>query len=297
MQTATNTTAEAFQDDFELDDVMLSAVSWPAIFAGSLTAIALSLVLLILGSGLGFSAISPWSGTGASATTLALSTVIWLIITQWVSSGIGGYITGRLRTRWFGTHPHEVFFRDTAHGLLTWALASVLTAALLASAISTIVSGTSHAAGKAVTVAVAMHDTNGPKTAGNPTAYYVDSLFRQDQAALPPANQDIRTETARILLMDLRNGSLPENDRTYISRLVAAQTGVTQDVAAQRVDTMLAQINADEEKAKEAAETARKTSASFSIFTALSMFIGAFIACLTAALGGKCRDEDKACAR
>ncbi len=96
-----------------------SAVSWAAIFAGSVGAAALSLLLLILGTGLGFSAVSPWSTEGISATTLGFSAIAWLSFTQIAASGMGGYLAGRLRTRWFGAHNDEVFFRDTAHGFLT----------------------------------------------------------------------------------------------------------------------------------------------------------------------------------
>jgi hypothetical protein len=302
MQTSSNTAVDNSYDDLELEDAVFSAVSWAAIFAGALTAVALSLVLLILGSGLGFAAMSPWSNAGATASALTLSAIVWLIVMQWASAGVGGYITGRLRMRWLSTHHDEVFFRDTAHGLLTWALASVVTAALFASVMSSIVGGAAHAAGKAATVAAAVHDQNGAKAAGgmsaSPYAYYVDGLFRQDQATtVPPANQDVRTETGRILVMDLKNGNLPDNDKAYIAKLVSQQTGLTQDAAAQRVNATVTQIQADEAKAKDAADTARKASASFSIFTALSMFIGAFIACLAAALGGKCRDDEKVCIR
>src|ERR1700722_16497406 len=107
-----------------------SAASWSAIFAGALVAIAVSVVLFALGSGLGFAAVSPWRSEGVSATTFAITTAIWFIVVQWLSSAVGGYIAGRLRTRWIGTHAHEVFFRDTAHGFVTWALATVLVAAL-----------------------------------------------------------------------------------------------------------------------------------------------------------------------
>jgi hypothetical protein len=223
MQTSSNTAVDNSYDDLELEDAVFSAVSWAAIFAGALTAVALSLVLLILGSGLGFAAMSPWSNAGATASALTLSAIVWLIVMQWASAGVGGYITGRLRMRWLSTHHDEVFFRDTAHGLLTWALASVVTAALFASVMSSIVGGAAHAAGKAATVAAAVHDQNGAKAAGgmsaSPYAYYVDGLFRQDQATtVPPANQDVRTETGRILVMDLKNGNLPDNDKAYIAR-------------------------------------------------------------------------------
>src|ERR1700722_18040446 len=126
-----------------------SAASWPAIIAGAFVAAAVSLVLLALGSGLGFAAISPWPGHGVTATTFAVTTAIWLIVMQWISASLGGYITGRLRTRWIGTHTHEVFFRDTAHGLVMWAVATVLTATAAAASLTAALEGGAHAAGAA----------------------------------------------------------------------------------------------------------------------------------------------------
>src|ERR1700730_4835360 len=96
----------------------ISAVSWPAIIAGAVVAAAASLVLVVLGSGLGLASVSPWRNVGASATTFTIMTAIWLIVVQWAASGLGGYLTGRLRTKWVGTHTNEVFFADTAHGSL-----------------------------------------------------------------------------------------------------------------------------------------------------------------------------------
>jgi hypothetical protein len=109
-----------------------SAVSWASIIAGAFVAAAVSLVLLALGSGLGFAAVSPWPDRGVSPSTFAITTAIWLIVMQWLSSAAGGYIAGRLRTKWTGTHTHEVFFRDTAHGFITWAVASVFVAVVFA---------------------------------------------------------------------------------------------------------------------------------------------------------------------
>ena len=107
-----------------------SEVAWSAIWAGAATAIAFSLILLMLGSGLGFAAISPWPGVGTSPTTFNIAAGIWLIVTQWLSSAVGGYMAGRMRHRWLSLHSDEVFFRDTAHGLVTWATASILVVAV-----------------------------------------------------------------------------------------------------------------------------------------------------------------------
>ena len=123
-----------------------SAVSWPAIIAGAVVATSASLLLLALGSGLGLIAASPWPGSGASAGTITTLGAIWLIAVQWIASGFGGYLTGRLRTKWVGTHNHEVFFRDTAHGFVTWALATLVLAVVIAAAVASAL-GTSVRAG------------------------------------------------------------------------------------------------------------------------------------------------------
>src|SRR6185503_13928484 len=118
-----------------------SAVSWAAVIAGALVAVAASLLLMLVGSGIGLSLVSPWSYANPTVTTFAVSSVIWLVVVQWLSSALGGYLAGRLRTRWTGVRSDEVNFRDSAHGLLTWALATVIVASLLTSAVSSIIGG------------------------------------------------------------------------------------------------------------------------------------------------------------
>jgi hypothetical protein len=111
-----------------------SGISWPAVIGGAFTAAALSLILLSLGTGLGFSSVSPWSNIEATASTVKAEAVIWLIFTQIIAFAMGGYLAGRLRTKCVDIHTDEVYFRDTAHGLLVWAVGIVLMAAFLASA-------------------------------------------------------------------------------------------------------------------------------------------------------------------
>ena len=117
----------------------MSAVSWGAIIAGAVAAAALSLILLMLGVGLGLSAVSPWANYGASAATFGVSTILWVTLTPLLACAMGGYIAGRLRTRWVGAQTDEIYFRDTAHGFLAWAVASLATAVLLTSVIGSIV--------------------------------------------------------------------------------------------------------------------------------------------------------------
>src|SRR5580658_7497511 len=121
------------------NETSTSGVSWPAITAGAFVAAALSLSLLTLGAGAGLSSWSPWFNAGASPSAVGIGAIVWFIVIEIVASGLGGYLTGRLRTKWVDVHTDEVYFRDTAHGFLSWAVAFVITAVLLISAATSVV--------------------------------------------------------------------------------------------------------------------------------------------------------------
>ncbi|KRB25956.1 MULTISPECIES: hypothetical protein [Mesorhizobium] len=281
-----------------------TAVSWGPIIAGAFAASTLTFVLMLLGSGLGLSMVSPWSGSGASATTFAVSTAIWLIVVQWLSSGVGGYLAGRLRTKWVGIHTDEVYFRDTAHGFLAWALATLLVVGVLGSALSAALGSgvqavSTVASGAAMGASAGASANAGGASANNATSYLVDSLFRPaDPAKLAGTNPDSDAaavgQASRILVASAAAGEISADDKTYLSQLVAARTGLSEADAKARVDAMVAKVEDAKVKAKQAADTARKASATFALLGALSLAIGAFIASAAAALGGRQRDEEEA---
>jgi hypothetical protein len=274
-----------------IQESAVSAISWAAIIGGAFAAAAISLLLFALGAGVGLASASPWSGAGASATTFTVAAAVWLIVIQWLSSGLGGYLTGRLRTKWVGVHTHEVFFRDTAHGFLTWAVASVVVAVFLASSVSSVVSGGAHIAGNVASGAAQGATQGAASSPGSSTGYFVDSLFRSDQPNTNASPQETRGEATRILTKSIANGSVDAADRTYLAKLVATRTGLSQADAEKRVDDVVAQEKAAEVKVREAADAARKAAASLSFFTFFSMLIGAFIASVAGAIGGRQRDE------
>ena len=264
-----------------------SAASWAAIIAGAFVAGGASLILLALGSGLGFASVSPWSGQGVSATTFTVATAIWLIVTQWISAALGGYIAGRLRTRWIGTHTHEVFFRDTAHGLVTWAVATVAVAALVSNSLFSLIGGTAHvASGAASASAHGMMES-----ATTMTAYGTDKLFRSSRSTDGGATGDPRPEAAHIMANALATGGVPDADRSYLAARISMNSGISVPDAQKRIDDWISAAMAAETKAKEAADMARKAASRASIYTALALLVGAFIACVSAALGGRLRDE------
>jgi hypothetical protein len=268
----------------------VSAVSWPAIVAGGLTAVAATLILLMVGAGLGFSSVSPWAGQGASATSLAVGTVIWLIVVQWLSSGVGGYVAGRLRTSWTGVDRDEVFFRDTVHGLLAWALATMIGVALLSSAVGTIIGAGARGVGAASEGAL----QTAAATIGPMSQYDLDALMRPAQvgdASRDTTATDVAPEVLRIITNGLSAGDVPAAERAYLAQIVAARAGISQEDARQRVDQTIERARQAAVQAREVAETARKTAAKVALFGALAMLIGAFVASAAAAFGGRLRDE------
>jgi len=255
-----------------------SAVSWAAILAGAVVAAATSLILVLLAAGMGLASVSPWSGSGTSGTSILVMTAIALLVIQWLSAGVGGYVTGRLRTKWVGTHTHEVFFRDTAHGFIAWAVATLLVTSTLASGASSLLGAGAHAVVPLAANAASAGAIN------NIRPYDVDLLFRTSAGMeAKPGATGAREETGHILARGLVTGDVPAADRTYLAQLIAAQTGASEADAHRRVDDGITQMKA-------AADAARRSSEMTTILTALAMVVGAFIACVSAALGGRVRD-------
>ncbi|WP_353154669.1 hypothetical protein [Pollutimonas bauzanensis] len=276
-----------------------SGVSWGAILAGAAAAAALSLILVVLGFGLGFSAVSPWPSSGAEASTVGISAAIWLALTQIAAAGVGGYLAGRLRVKWTDVHTDEVYFRDTAHGLLSWAVATIATAALLGSVVTGIVSTGAQAAGNIAssTLSVVQSAASSASKGGdnNSLSYFVDSLFRSDQPVTgDQGGSRAQSEAATVLMHSISTGTLDAQDKTYLAKLVAQHTGLSQADAEKRVDDLYAQaqqaIEQAKTKAKEAADAARKAGAGAALWTFVALLCGAFFASLAAIWGGRRRD-------
>jgi hypothetical protein len=304
-----------------------SAVSWNAIFAGAAGAAALSLILLMLGTGLGLSSVSPFSGQGLGATAFGLSTISWLTFTQLAASGMGGYLAGRLRSQWIGTDADEIYFRDTAHGFLAWAVATLVTAAMLTSAIGSILNagtqaGSVLAGGAAATATAALpavaNATPSERAADGSRdgriapgdtglGYFVDSLFRKDASATvasssvaAPAGTGTddgahsSAEVARIYANGMRAGSLAADDTKYVGQLIAQRTGLppadAEKRAADAFTRMQAKAKEAEAAARDAADKARKASSYAALWLFVSLLVGAFVASLAATYGGRRRD-------
>ena len=303
------------------------AISWGAILAGATAAAALSLIMVLLGAGMGLGLASPWEGQGAEAKTIGIAGVFWITFTQVAASGLGGYIAGRLRAKWITLHSDEVAFRDTVHGFLAWAAATLVTAALLMSAAGATIGagarvGASLAGGVASTAGIgaASADRTADESGSGPMGYWTDSLLRKAASptaqpapaaasASPAAGQADSTVTAqgtqaegpaptaelgRIFASSLRSGAMSPDDTRYVSQVVAQRAGISQAEAEKRVnDTFARAKTATDEavtRAKEAADAARKTAAYGSLWLFIALVIGALVAAYCATLGGRDRD-------
>nr|WP_091686514.1 hypothetical protein [Methylocapsa palsarum] len=263
----------------ESEEAQASAVSWAAIIAGGFASAALTLALLAFGAGIGLAAVSPWMNSGISSRTFGISAGIYLCLVAIMASSIGGYLAGRLRTKWVGVHSHEVYFRDTAHGFLAWAFATVISVAFLASAAANIVGGGS--GGFTQELGGKVGQSVGPM------ATFVDLALRSNPATTrndAVESAAARGEIDRLFTSHLSAGEeFSPADRTYLAQLVAARTGLNQSDAEKRVSLVIAQ-------AKGGLDDARKAGARFALWLTASLFLGAFSASLAATEGGGVRD-------
>lgn len=315
IEPATSSTAVAVAGDD-------SAVSWAAILAGAAAAAALSLILVLLGVGLGLSSVSPWAYEGVDAETFGWATIAWITFTSLAASGLGGYLAGRLRRRWVAVRDDETYFRDTAHGFLSWAVATLLTAALLTSTIAGMLGAGAKLAGAATGGVAAAGQTLIGDEDGNGVGlvdYYVDRLFRpsenapaqqrprvefgeSDQAypattAAPVSERDPTTlaEAGRILAFSRDNDELAPEDARYLARLIAQRTGLSQQEAEARVADLHGRLSTAlseaDTAARQAADDAREASAYAALWLFITLLIGAFFASLFATFGGRQRDH------
>jgi hypothetical protein len=270
--------AVVIQPGLNTEEPSAAGISWAAVAAGAIVSCALTVVVLAFGVGLGLSVVSPWGGAGVSATTFKIGTGLYLVVIAMLSSSIGGYIAGRLRSRWIGVHGDEVYFRDTAHGFVAWALATVLGTVLLASPASTLLGGAATGSAQGAVSSAKSGPMDG----------YVDTLLRSDPGAAQNSGQnaasDSRGEITRLLTASLsKGGDLKPADREYLSKVVAARSGLSQPDAEKRVNDVVTQAKTD-------IDAARKAAAQLAFWLTASLLIGAFCASLAATEGGGLRD-------
>jgi hypothetical protein len=265
-------------------DMALTPFSWSAAIAGALAATAVALIIIALGSGIGLSFASPYSGP--STTSLTIAAAVWLVMAQTIGFATGGYLAGRLRSPMSDLSADETAFRDAAEGLVVWAIGVVAMATLVAAMGLFAASATTHvAAGAAAGTAANTRSEDVSASATGATEYFVDLLFRpkagtaaagqapaagQGDAATvgvaaagarPALDPDTRAVVTRILVRSVAQGRLDDDDRAYLAQVVAARIGLAPDEAERRVTEVEGKAR---DSVKEAADKAAKAGAYFS---------------------------------
>jgi hypothetical protein len=266
------------------DHTYASGVSWAAVIGGAFVSAAMSLILLALGTGFGLTAISPWSNPATTASIIGKTAIAWLIATQIISCALGGYLAGRLRTKWANIHTDEVYFRDTAHGLLVWALGLVVTAAFLTSAATSLAGDKSLRGSSQDATTVGTEATaSSSASIANPSAYMVDMLFRSN-AGTDRNDALARGEAQRILAHSMRQGGISAEDKNYLAQMISARTGLNQSDAESRVTDVFT-------RAQQSADNARKAIAHLSLWLFVALLSGAFCSSYFGMVGGRLRDR------
>jgi hypothetical protein len=275
-------------------DTRASYIEWTPVIAGSIAASALSFLLLTFGGAVGLSLTSPWPGSGARLWVVAFILLWWMVAVQIGSFAAGGYLAGRMRSRWGSTTTPESQFRDSVHGFMVWALGVLMGALALgflgAGAAKTGVQSASMVAGGAAATASAS------KT--SPADYAVDLLLRPAPTGAttktaPGDDEIVRGEANRIFTSAINNRALSQRDYDYLTQVVVARTGLPQNEAQQRVQLATTEAKDLEIKARDQADKARKSAIITGFMAAASLLVSMLAAIGAAAAGGRHRDENQ----
>ena len=302
----------------------ISGVSWGAIIAGGVAAAAIAIILMFLGTGLGLMAVSPWTDREGAEKTLGIGVIVWSFLVQIIAFGVGGYLAGRLRTRWTALHRDESYFRDTAHGFLTWSLGSLVTLCIMTSTVGHIAQGVGGAAAHGVdaVASVGKGMSSGMQGMGGSTPqmsleYFVDTMMRPGatqgasgqattnqttstgtattptmpmNGAQPsgagPLDPQTRAEITRVVTTSLANGSVSQQDKDYLAQVIASRTGLSQQDAAKRVDDTFAQIQAAIQKVTDKAKEFADNARKAAIGFTLWSFAALLVGAFSGAIAG-----------
>jgi hypothetical protein len=256
------------------DEIPALYLGWTPIVAGAIVAAAVSSVFVTFGTGMGLAVASSSATWRDTSSVLTLLGGLWLLLTSLASFGLGAYLAGVLRPTLAAATPHEVEFRDGVHGLLVWGLAILIGAALT---LPLVPRASAPGSNGAVPTA---------SSAESFLAFELDRLLRADQApgGANINDSELRAQAARIIASGVgRTGIMPD-DRAYLVRAVMARAGIAQAEAESRVDNAFVDSNT-------ALSKARRSAVILAFMIGASLMMGAAVAWLAAAAGGKHRDH------
>ena len=267
-------------------------ISWGAIFAGVVIAVAIQLVLGILGTGIGLTMVDPVEGTTPGAAGFGIGAGIYWLITTIVALGAGGYAAARVA----GVTER---FDALIHGLVVWGVTLILTLYLLTSAVGGIIGGAFRTVG---TVASAAGSTVGAVGSVAPQAAQAAGVdvkdvagdVRQeasnylsdapsDPAAMTP--EQAQAEIARQLPALARGGQGGQRAESRIVDIVAAQRKIGRPEAQAQVTQAKSDFQATKDEAIETAKSATDTAAGAAAGTSFVLVLALLIGAAAAAFG------------
>ena len=249
-----------------------SYVEWSSILVGTVVALAVAFVLLTFGAAVGLSAVSPWTSTRTSVVAVSIGAGFWMILVHIWAFSLGGYLAGRMRHRHAGASQTEVEFRDGAHGVAVWGLAMTFGAVIAALAAASASRGTSE-------------NYSSASRGNDPITIATDTLLRTTRASPAGVSEEVRGEVGRLLARSVGATPMVAADRTYLTELVAARTGIAPPDADRRASEAVTQM-------KDATNRARKTGVVVGFIAAATLLLAAAAAWWGASVGGKHRDEN-----
>jgi len=257
-----------------------SYVSWSAVIAGGLLAAAYSFLLLTFGSAVGLSLTSPFDYSDIDRSIAVIASALWLIWVQVSGFALGGYIAGRVRSRNPDATEHEVEVRDGLHGVLVWAAGLLLGVLLALATTGSIVGGI----GQPATALPSANSQSAASVSGVTSEMLADDLLRPAPAASGTPSEATRAEFSRLIAPALAGKSVSSEDRDYLARRIASETGVSAAEAETRVNAAL-------REARDTAETMKDAAVIIAFIMCASLLISAAAAWWAADLGGSHRDQ------
>ncbi|WP_445191849.1 hypothetical protein ACT009_14925 [Sphingomonas sp. Tas61C01] len=242
-------------------------------------AIAVQLVLALLGAGIGLSLVDPVQGSTPSAGGFGIGAGVYWILSTIIALGAGSYATARV----VGVRDR---FDGVVHGLTIWGVTLILTLYLVTSAVGGIIGGAFRTVGSVATAAGQGVGATAPtiaKAAGVTTddlqsqaSAYLDAA-PADPAAMTP--QQAQKEIAEQLPNLAAGGAKGRQAEDRIVTIVAAQQKIGRPEAQQKVDAAKARFVATKDetitKAKTVADDAAGGAASTSFMVVVALLIGA----------------------
>lgn len=265
----------------------VSAFDWSSVAGGAVIAAALAFLLVTFGSAVGFSVASPFTTTAAEAKGISLIGAGWFLLVSLFSYLVGGYVAARLRSRRGDGTAHEAQIRDGLHGAGVWGVGILLTVLVGAVGANQVGAGVAKVGAAAAQVAQAASTSD---SRNDPIGYMTDVMVRPEQQRGAEMPASLRAEAERMMARAVATGTFSPSDRAYLTRLVAANTGLDATQAEQRVVQAERVAAEAKEAAKVAADKARIGLALAGFLTAAAFMIALGGAWIGAVLGGDHRE-------